>query len=259
MDIATILGVVSAFGLVFGTIAFGGGAGAFIDVGSLAIVVGGTLGAALINYPLRDFLSTAKVLKNAFIYKLTPPQETIRQMVEYSARARKEGILALESALSDDTDEFLAKGVRLAVDGQEAKAIENILTNEVDYLEQRHEKGAEVFSSMGAFAPALGLIGTLIGLVKMLQSMDDPSSIGPSMALALITTFYGAILANLVFNPIAGKLRTRSKEEVLLRELQLQGILAITSGDNPRIVEQKLNAFLAPKQRKSQFEGKEAA
>lgn len=258
MDFATILGLLSAFGLVFGAIAISGSSGMFVSGASLAIVLGGTFGATLVSYPMRDFLSTARILMNAFVTKIDPPQATIVQMVEYAVRARKQGILALESALESVTDAFLARGVQLAVDGHESGAIEIILTNEIDHLEQRHERGAEIFATLGTFAPALGLIGTLIGLIRMLQSMDDPSTIGPSMALALLTTFYGAVLANLMFNPIASKLRTRSKEEVLLRELQLQGILAITNGDNPRIVEQKLNVFLAPKLRKSQFE-KEAA
>jgi chemotaxis protein MotA len=138
----------------------------------------------------------------------------------------------------------------MAVDGMEPQAIQEIMEIDIAYLQERHDLGAEIMSTMGGFAPAMGMIGTVIGLVQMLQSMDDPSSIGPSMAVALITTFYGAILANLLFNPMAGKLKTRSKEEVLLREMMLEGILSISRGENPRIVEEKLNSFLPPKLRK---------
>ena len=146
-------------------------------------------------------------------------------------------------------DEFLGKGLQLSVDGLEPQAIENIMDTEVDYLRERHFLGAEIFSTMGTFAPALGMIGTLIGLVQMLQTMDDPSTIGPAMAVALLTTFYGAIIANIICNPISGKLRNRSTEEVLAKDLMVEGIMSIASGENPRILEQKLNAFLAPPQR----------
>ena len=143
----------------------------------------------------------------------------------------------------------MTQGIQLAVDGQELSAIEAILSTEIDYLRERHRQGADIFQTLATFAPALGLIGTLIGLVQMLQNMDDPASIGPAMAVALLTTFYGAVLANLIFAPVAGKLRNRSAEETQLREMTVEGILALASGDNPRLVEQKLKAFLAPGQR----------
>jgi chemotaxis protein MotA len=150
-------------------------------------------------------------------------------------------------------DEFLGKGLQLSVDGLEPQAIENIMDTEVDYLRDRHSLGAEIFSTMGTFAPALGMIGTLIGLVQMLQAMDDPSSIGPAMAVALLTTFYGSVMANLVYMPLAGKLRTRSKEETLTKEMIIQGVISLTKGENPRILEQKMLAFMPPKERKSSF------
>jgi chemotaxis protein MotA len=174
--------------------------------------------------------------------------------VDFASRARRDGILALEAAIAEVDDPFLTRGIQLAVDGQEPEAIEGILQTEIDKVRSRHKKGVDIMTTMGTFAPALGLIGTLIGLVGMLQNMSDPSSIGPQMAIALLTTFYGAMLANLVFNPLASKLRGRSEDEIEVKELGLQGILSIAAGDNPRVVEQRLHAFLRPKNRQSQFD-----
>jgi len=145
----------------------------------------------------------------------------------------------------------LRKGVQLAIDGLEPQEISEILETEIDFVRSRHQLGAEIFTTMGTFSPALGMIGTLIGLVQMLQTMDDASKIGPAMAVALLTTFYGSIMANIVCLPIAGKLRTRSKEEVLTKEMAIQGIASLSNGDNPRILEQKLQAFIPPNQRES--------
>jgi chemotaxis protein MotA len=246
MDIATIAGIVSAFGLVITAIMMGSGLSLFIDIQSLMIVVGGTLGATLINYPLKDVLKVMSVVKNAIFARQHRAQDLIANFVTLSSQARREGILALEPAIKEMDDDFLTKGLQLSVDGLEPQAIQTILETEVEHIQERHRLGAEIFSTMGTFAPALGMIGTLIGLVQMLQTMDDPSTIGPAMAVALLTTFYGAIIANIVCNPIAGKLRNRSSEEVLAKDLMVEGIMSIASGENPRILEQKLNAFLAP-------------
>ena len=249
MDIATIIGIVSAFALVLSAITMGGGVGLFVNIPSMMIVVGGTMGATLINYPLGDILKVFRVVKNAFFPRNYTAQELIANFVTLSNQARKEGILALEPVVKELEDDFLQKGLQLSVDGLEPQAIEAILETEVDHIQDRHRLGADIFSTMGIFAPALGMIGTLIGLVQMLQSMDDPSTIGPSMAVALLTTFYGALLANIVCIPISGKLKKRSSEEVLAKELMIEGVLSIAKGENPRILEQKLNAFLAPPQR----------
>lgn len=254
MDIATLLGFVTAFGLMFYAIADGAGLGAFFDFQSVLIVLGGTLGATLVTFPLGQVIGAGSVAKKAFMYKLIDPKEVIKQMADFSNRARREGILALEEAAGSVDNPFLKKGIQLAVDGEDPQAIENILDTEISYLKDRHKNGSEVFATMAALAPALGLVGTLIGLVGMLQNMDDPSTIGPSMAVALITTFYGAVLANMVFSPISGKLKNRSAEEVLIWELTREGVLAISAGDNPRMVEQRLNAFLAPKLREMEGE-----
>jgi chemotaxis protein MotA len=249
MDLATIIGIVLAFGLVFAAIANGGGVLAFIDLTSMLIVLGGTLGATLVNYPLGSVYGVVGVIKNAFFTTTEKPTDIIKRFLEYANRARREGILSLEPLLKEIKDEYLRKGLQLTVDGLEPQTIQEILETEISSLEERHESGAEILSVLGSFAPAMGMIGTVIGLVKMLKTMDDPSTIGPAMAVALITTFYGAILANLVFIPLAGKLRNRSKEEILLREMVLEGVLSISKGENPRIIEEKLNSYIPPKQR----------
>lgn len=244
MDIATILGVFSAFGLVCLAIFMGGGIKLFVDLPSLMIVVGGTLGATMINYPLKDVLGVFKVVKKALFAKTLAIRDLIGRFTHFSNKSRKEGILALEGEIKGEKDEFLKKGIQLAIDGVEPQEIKVILETEVDFIRSRHQLGAEIFVTMGTFSPALGMIGTLIGLVQMLQSMEDPSKIGPAMAVALITTFYGSIIANIICLPIAGKLRTRSREEVLAKEMILQGIISLSNGDNPRILEQKLKAFI---------------
>ncbi|HDQ41453.1 MAG TPA: motility protein A [Desulfonatronum sp.] len=250
MDLATIIGVLLAFGLVISAIMMGSSLFVFVSIPSALIVIGGTLGATLINYPLGHIIGVLGVVKNVFFTRLEQPAETIGKFLEYANRARKEGILSLEPLLKEIDDEYLRKAMQLTVDGVEPQMIQEIMQTEISYLQERHETGADIFAAMGTYAPALGMIGTVIGLVQMLQSMDDPGAIGPAMAVALITTFYGAVLANLVFNPISGKLRTRSKEEILLRELTLEGILSISKGENPRIIEEKLNGFLPPKMRR---------
>ncbi len=251
MDIATILGVISAFGLMCIAISMGGGIQLFINIPALMIVVGGTLGATMINYPVKDVLGVFKVVKKALFAKKISVTELIKRFVTFARKSRKEGILTLEDDIKDVSDEFLRKGVQLAIDGLEPQEISEILETEIDFVRSRHQLGAEIFTTMGTFSPALGMIGTLIGLVQMLQTMDDASKIGPAMAVALLTTFYGSIMANIVCLPIAGKLRTRSKEEVLTKEMAIQGIASLSNGDNPRILEQKLQAFIPPNQRES--------
>ena len=246
MDIATILGIISATGLVLGAIFMGSGLNVFINIPSLRIVVGGTIGVTLVAYPLKDFLSVIKVVQKAIFTKNISATELISKFTDFANKTRKEGILALESEIKELSDEFFKKGVQLSIDGLEPQQIQNILDTEIDFVRDRHKLGADLFTSMGTFAPAMGMIGTLIGLVQMLQSMDDPSTIGPAMAVALLTTFYGSLMANICCMPIAGKLKTRSKEEMLTKEMTIQGIICLSNGDNPRILEQKLLAFLPP-------------
>lgn len=249
MDISTIIGIVSGLFLVFFSIMSQGSVKLFFDMASLMIVMGGTIAATLISYRLSDVVGVVGVVKNAFLHKTPDPAETIKTIVRFAEMARKEGILYLEREMEKIDDPFLKQGVQLAADGTEPELMRTILGTEISYQQERHDLGQGTFSTMGTYAPAFGMIGTLIGLVLMLANMEDPSSIGPAMAVALRTTFYGALLANLFFLPIAGKLKTRSSQEVMLKELILEGVLSIQSGDNPRIVEQKLASFIAPKQR----------
>jgi chemotaxis protein MotA len=253
MDLGTLLGIVSGFGLVIIAMSMGGGLGAFINAPSLMIVCGGTMGAVLINYPLSDVLGVIKVAKNAFFSENVKTEKITEMLIEMSIVSRREGILGLEKTVKDIKDPFFVKGITLMIDGIEPAKLSELLDTEVEYIEERHRLGAEIFMTMGNFAPAMGMIGTLIGLVKMLMQMDDPSSIGPSMAVALITTFYGVILANLVFIPISGKLRTRSAQELATKQLIMSGVLSVQSGDNPRMLEQKLHSFLSPRERKTVF------
>jgi len=253
MDIATIVGLFTALGLVLSAIFMGGSMLMFINIPALMIVAGGTMGAAMVNYPLPDILKVSKVVKNAFFAKTYTSGELINSFVNLAGTARREGILALETALNEITDEFMKKGLQLSVDGLEPISIKEILDTEINNIQDRHKLGAEIFTTLGAFAPAMGMIGTLVGLVQMLQTMEDPSSIGPAMAVALLTTFYGSVIANICCLPVAGKLKNRSSEEVQIKELMTEGILSIAKGDNPRLLEQKLNAFLAPQLRGSSF------
>ena len=254
MDIASFLGIFSGFTLMIIAIKSGGGLTWFISIPSMMIVLGGTVATTLIQYSLSDVLGIFKVVRNAFFNRLPDYSKEISTVVDLSKLARREGILALERSKNELDNPFLAKGIELAIDGLEPKAIMEMLSTELEYTEERHKTGAEIFSTMGTFAPAMGMLGTLIGLVQMLMVMDDPKSIGPAMAIALITTFYGSLLANLLFLPISSKLKLRSQEEARLRQLIIEGIMSIQFGDNPRIIEQKLNVFLAPTERLSSFE-----
>jgi len=249
MDFTTLIGIASGVGLVLVAIFMGGGISIFINIPSMMITFGGTLGATLINFPFSKVMGVLRVVKNAFFYREISPDEVIKQLVDFATIARREGVLALEQRISSLNDPFLQKGLQLAVDGTPPETIREILRTDIDYLANRHKVGQEIFNAMGTYAPAFGMIGTLIGLIQMLRTLDDPSKIGQGMATALLTTFYGALFANLICLPIAGKLKVRSEEEILSRELIVEGILSIQSGDNPRIVEEKLKAFIAPRLR----------
>ncbi|MBQ4133593.1 MAG: motility protein A [Desulfovibrionaceae bacterium] len=256
MDLATIIGLVCSFALVLMGMLMGEGSMldkfmTFVDIPSVAIVLGGTLGCTLTSTPLANVANLGKIMKNAFFAKPIDTKIVIDQFIDFANRARREGILSLEGAVNAIGDDYLRKGMQLTVDGMEPQIIEEILNGEIDNLESRHQTGIELVNALATFAPALGMIGTVIGLVAMLKNLNDPSAIGPAMAVALITTFYGAILANLVFIPISNKLKTRSAAEVQLREMQLQGVLAIAKGENPRLIQEKLNSFQPPKQRQA--------
>jgi chemotaxis protein MotA len=255
VDIATFIGILIAFGLVVASILIGGDATWFINYPSVMIVLGGTMGATLLAYPLADVMGVFRVVQNVFFPEsavgkgddsddggVSPRRLGRRASFHFEAMIHRDrGPLSGQRASAGHR----RNGVQCHRRGPDDR----------DPLRQeRHKLGAEIFSTMGAFAPAIGMLGTIIGLVQMLMQMDDPSKIGPPMAVALLTTFYGTLLANLLFLPVSGKLKTRSRQEMLVKQMAMEGVIAIQSGDNHRIVEQKLKAFIAPKSRGEEFE-----
>jgi len=257
MDFATILGILISFGLIAAAIIHGGNLTLYFDLPAALIVFGGSIGATMASYPLSQFLGLGGVLRNAFFVRLPAGMEIVDALLFFANKARREGILSIEPSLPTVDDAYLRKGLQLTVDGLEPEAIRAILMTEIVHREQRHESSAEVMATLGLFSPAMGLIGTLLGLVMMLKTMNDPSSIGPSMAVALLATLYGAVSANLVFLPLSNKLKQRSRQEIMRMEMIVEGVLAISYGENPRIVEEKLLSYLPPKERTSRFWEKE--
>ncbi|MCH2132156.1 MAG: motility protein A [Phycisphaerales bacterium] len=249
MDLSTITGLLLGAGCVAVALVIGGSFGAYVDPVALLIVVGGAGAATLTSVPLRRFFRVHKVSLKTLLHRCITPQEQIARLVSLSEVARREGVLALEGTLEEIDDPFLVRGVQLAIDGADAETIRMVLETELDVLVERHEAGRSMFEQLGRYAPAFGMIGTVIGLVAMLANMDDPSAIGAGMAAALLTTLYGALLANLVFLPLADKLAARTTEEVRVRSMAIQGVLGIQAGDNPRHVESKLRTFLPPRSR----------
>jgi len=253
MDFSTGGGFFVCFGLVLVGILLGGlGLGPFIDYPSIAIVCGGTAGALFIGFPAGEVTTALKAGKIAFKPPVADAPQTVVQLSELSQRARREGLLSLEEAAEGAEDDFLKRGLQMMVDGHEPAAIESVLFGEIDKIEERHKTSIAVWDGLGAYAPGMGLIGTLVGLVQMLQQMSDPSAIGPAMAVALLTTFYGALLANIIGIPIANKLKQRSAEEIAHKELIAQGLISILGGENPRFMVERLNATLAPDKRRDE-------
>lgn len=249
MDIATVIGLILGFSVIVAAILMGGGALIFVHVPSFILVVGGMLCSVLIHFSLKQFLSIFTVIKKTFLAKVRRPNEIIQQMVNYAAISRRDGALALEEQMRKTDDTFMVKGLQMLVDGQEEDVIRAMMELEIQYLQERHGVGKKILEFMGASAPAFGMIGTLVGLVQMLQNLSDPSGIGAGMAVALITTFYGAVLANLVFIPLAGKLGLYSKAEALAMEMTVEGICTISRGENPTVVREKMQAFISPTHR----------
>ncbi|MDR2825463.1 MAG: MotA/TolQ/ExbB proton channel family protein [Deltaproteobacteria bacterium] len=246
MDLATVIGIVTSITLIGLSL---NEPSSYWNLPSVFIVLGGTIGATLTNYPLRVVLSAGAIIKKTLFGAKPAYGAAANQLLEFSFLARREGILSIEANLKQLPDPYLRKGMQLLVDGLEPQTLAAILEAEINNTELRHETGTDLLGSMAAYAPAMGLIGTVIGLVQMLGNLKDPSSIGPAMAVALLTTFYGALLANLLFLPLCGKLKQRSKEEILIMEMQLAGILGIAKGENPRIIKETLDSFQAPQKR----------
>jgi chemotaxis protein MotA len=254
IDLATLIGVFAAFGLVFLSIHLGGGLHSFLDLNSLLIVLGGTLGATLVTFPLGDFKRSMPALKTAFFPNKSSVHKRISRILNIARRVRADSVESVSGDVAGESDTFFRHCLELLIDGQDEEEIRHILGIELDFLEDRHRRSSQLFQTMGTIAPAMGLIGTLIGLVQMLERLNDPSQIGPSMALALLTTFYGAIFANLIFLPLAGKLRSRSEEESLIKEMTIEGIAGVAQGVNPLIIERRLLGFLPPEQRLSEYD-----
>ena len=249
MDLATVIGIVTGLGLVVTTIVMGGSPEIFIHVPSMMIVFGGATGAVLISFQLKEVLGVIGVIRKAFFSEQVDNAALIQQIVQLSQKARKEGLLAIDKEINQIEDAFLRSGMEMVVDGTEAELIRNIMETELSYTMSRHKRGQLILTSYGEYAPAFGMIGTLIGLIAMLQNLSDPSQIGGGMAVALITTFYGAFAANLVFLPLAKKLKNRSEEEIITKEMIIEGVLSIQFGEHPNTIQRKLMNFLSPKER----------
>jgi chemotaxis protein MotA len=251
MDLASVIGWVVLLGVLSWAMVAGGGFGLYYDLPSIILVVGGMISALLLNFPMKALAGVGGTLKKTFVYPVPSPLEVIEKMADYSVLARREGLLALEEKIKDVKDPFLYKGVMLVVDGFAAESVREILEIDLEGMKERHSNAKKVVDQMSAYAPAFGMIGTLVGLVAMLANLNDPSSIGSGMAVALLTTYYGAVLANGIFIPVAGKLEMRCKEEALVRTVMIEGVLSLQAGDKPQVLREKLKAFLSPKARKS--------
>jgi len=250
MDLGTILGVGAGVGfIIMSVLTSGGNLGAYISIPSLAMVVGGSFCALMVANPMSRALGFMKFINIALRVPVLEYERIISSLVNFSEKARREGLLVLEDDLEEVEDEFLRKGIQLVVDGTDPDIIRSVLYTDLNQLQERHSVGIKLFDDWGKFAPAFGMVGTLAGLIAMLANLEDSSSIGPNMSLALITTMYGTILANLVLIPVKSKLEDRDRDEALLKEIMIEGILSIQSGDNPRILEEKLLSFLPPTRR----------
>ena len=253
MDLGTVIGLVLIMVLLIASMAMGVGIGPYIDIPSVLIVVGGSIGALMVSFKPAQMKSFVKI----FMIAIKPPQEDrmelIKKLVGFATKARKDGILALEGEVNSEPNAFLKKGLSMAIDGNEPDSIRELLEIEMEQTSTRHKGNAAIFSQWSGLAGAMGMIGTLIGLVAMLMNMADPSAIGPSMAVALLTTMYGAMIGNILGGPISNILGIRNDDETLVKEMILTGIMSIQSGDAPRALEAKLLSYLAPNERVSQF------
>lgn len=239
----TLIGIGAGFVCVVISIMLSGKLMDYYDGASVFITIGGTLFAMFASFPLPQTMNTLKALKKAFSKQTIDQEGTIEELIRLAGIARKEGVLALEETAKDVEDPFLQKGIMLIVDGTDPELIKDILETDLAFIKSRHSEIREVLDAGAGYAPAFGMIGTLIGLVNMLQSLEDMGSLGKNMAVALITTFYGSVLANLVFGPLSKKLKAVGGEEYLLKEIMMEGLISIQNGENPRIIREKLNAF----------------
>jgi chemotaxis protein MotA len=249
MDFGTVLGIVVGFACILAAITMHGSLKDFVDIPGAMVAFGGSTSALFIMFPMKKVLGVFGVVKNCFFTKLPDPRVELARLTQLATAARRDGLLALEKEVGNIKDPFLIRGLEMVVDGTSKEILEETLTTELTCIQERHGVGKKIFDQLGASLPAFGMVGTLIGLIQMLGQLDDPSKIGAGMAVAMVTTFYGAFVANMVYLPLAGKLEARSKEETLLRELMIRGLVSLVEGDPPRSMETKLKAFLAPKAR----------
>lgn len=255
IDFATVVGLIGGLSLIGVAMFLGGSIGGFVDVPALLIVILGTIAVTSISFSLSDLARAQKVTLRALLNTSRDPKETATGTLQIAERARKDGVLSLQDFLDEARgDAFLSRGLSLVVDGAPAQEAENVMRTELHAIADRHNKGADILRRAAEVAPAMGLIGTLVGLVQMLGNLDDPSAIGPAMAVALLTTFYGAVLGNMVFSPLASKLERKSDEEALLNEIYLLGIISIGRQESPRRLEVLLNTILPPAKRISYFD-----
>jgi chemotaxis protein MotA len=256
VDLATLIGLAGAIILIASAVILGVSPAVFINPASLLIVVGGTMFVVLAKFSVSQFLGAFKAAARAFKFKLPETQASIEELVDIANVARKEGVLGLEDR--EISSPFLAQGIQMLVDGQDANTIKQLLNKERLMTLDHNRSGAKVFTAMADVAPAMGMIGTLIGLVQMLSNMEDPKSIGPAMAVALLTTLYGAMIATMIATPIADKLSLRMTEEARMQSLYIDALVAIQEGTNPRIIEQMLSSYLPPKEREKVAEAEGA-
>lgn len=252
MDLSTIIGFFFGTAMIlWAMVGGGGGLAIFISIPSAAMVVGGSIAALMIANPLSQVMKIGGLLRHTINVQNFEVERIITSLVKFSEKARRDGLLALEDELEMVEEEFMRKGIQFVVDGTDPEIIKSMLYNEVNQLQERHAVGIKIFDNWGFLAPAFGMIGTLAGLIAMLANLSDADAIGSGMSLALITTMYGSILANFLMIPIKLKLEGRDAEEILVKEIIMEGILSIQSGDNPRILEAKLVSFLAPSRREA--------
>ena len=252
MDLASLIGFLGTLGMIAGAMISAGGLGMYIDVPSILIVFGGTLFVVLSQFTLGQFFGAGKTAGKAFMFKIESPEELIEKIVEMADAARKGGFLALEEA--EISNEFMQKGVDMLVDGHDIEVVRETLAKDISMTSERHDFGASFFKGMGDIAPAMGMIGTLVGLVAMLGNMADPKAIGPAMAVALLTTLYGAMIANTIFMPLVIKLKGYSAYETTYREMIITGLQFISRGESPRNIQDQLVANLPPKEKQKLIE-----
>jgi chemotaxis protein MotA len=251
MDIGTLLGFLLGIGFTVLAITLHGSLKDFVDIPGALVAFGGSFSALFIAFPLKDVLGVFGVVKTCFTVKVPDAREQIARFAEYASVIRRDGLLSLERKVGEVKDAFLRRGLEMVIDNTPKEKLEEVLGIEIHGIEERHAKGKKIFDQLGAMLPSFGMVGTLIGLIQMLNELDDPTKIGAGMAVAMVTTFYGAFGANMFFLPLAGKLEARSKEEVHVRELMVHGLVALIEGEAPRAIEAKLKAFLSPKARQA--------